>query len=395
MIFQTKSIVTSSKNKNIGHLHADCKGGHCLLLFNAIIFIALFFINPLYTLIILTISNFFLKIKLYILMFWGFFYSTLIFNREYNISFIPSGGDDVIGYAKVIENLRGLNFIDIFNVQIMSGYEPIAQIFWWVLVNIGLSVNQIVFLQLFAWVVTLILLANYVSKRFSVFILIIGLGLYPEIIPLQFHTFYRSSWAFMFLALSIIYFKNRPINILTISAFFSHFITGIIIFFQLFFAKNIFNRRVFIILFFSMLIFYTTGMIDGLISKLIYYSSSYTHIFDLSIVKSQLLGIATLLLFYYFSSKDLTCKYMFYSALMIFILTFIPFISWISMRLFVFVAPIAFMVCAPVRNRYVLYGVTSLSLFRYVSNISSEYGIYNAWGTEFIFISFDKIFGIL
>ena len=136
-------------------------------------------------------------------------------------------------------------------------------------------------------------------------------------------------------------------------------------------------------------------MTDGLVRKLIYYSSTYTHVFDLSIIKSQLLGIATLLLFYYFSSKDLTCKYMFYSALTIFILTFIPFISWIAMRLFVFVAPIAFMVCAPVRSRYVLYGVASLSLFRYVSNISSEYGIYNAWGTEFIFISFDKIFGIL
>ena len=394
MIFQTKSIATSSKNKSIEYPHSDCKKSYGRLSFHAIIFIALFFINPLYTLIILTISNFFLKIKLYILLFWGFFYSTLIFNREYDIRFIPSGGDDVTGYAKVIENLRGLNFTDIFNPQIMSGYEPVSQVIWWIAINIGLSVNQIVFLQLFAWVVVLILLANYVSKRFSVFILIIGLGLYPEIIPLQFHTFYRSAWAFMFIALGIIYFKNRPINKFIILAFFSHFVTAIIIFFQLFFVKNFFNRRNLILLFFLMLILFSTGMIDGLISKLIYYYSSYTHVFHLSIVKSQLLGAATLLLFYYFSSKNLTCKYMFYSALAVFIFTFIPFISWISMRLFVFIAPIAFMVCAPVRNRYVLYGAASLSLFRYISNISSEYGIYNAWETEFIFIS-HKIFDIL
>ena len=168
-------------------------------IFNAAIFMMLFFISPLYSLVILTILNIFSKIKKYVLIFWAFTYSLFLYNREYDISFMPTGDDDVAGYIKVIENLKGLNFIDIFNVQIMSGYEPVPHIIWWIAMNIGLSVNQVIFLQLFAWVMVLTMLAHYVSKRFSMLILMIGLGLYPEIIPLQFHSLYRSSWAFMFL----------------------------------------------------------------------------------------------------------------------------------------------------------------------------------------------------
>ena len=307
---------------------------------------------------------------------------------------MPTGNDDVAGYIKVIERLKDLNFIDIFDPQIMSGYEPVSQVIWWVAMNIGLSINQVIFLQLFTWVIVLIMLAHHVSKRFSVFILMIGMGLYAEIIPLQFHSLYRSSWAFMFISLSIIYAKKNPINGLTILAFFSHFASGIIIFFKLIFERNIFNRYIFILLLLFTLIFIKMDLLSGIFSKLTHYHSSYVHSYNLDIVKSQLLGIVTLLLFYNFTSKNPTQKYMFYSALSIYIFTFIPFISWISMRLFVLVAPLAFMVCAPVRNKYVLYGAVFLSLFRFVLSISSEHGLYNMWGTDF-FISLDRVFGVL
>jgi hypothetical protein len=348
----------------------------------------------------LTFLNVFLKIRVYVLICWSFSYSLLLSNREYNISFIPSGGDDVIGYAKVIENLINLNFVDIFNPQIMSGYEPVSQVIWWVSINIGLLINQIIFFQLVAWTLVLVILANHVSKRFSVFILMIGLGMYPEIIPLQFHSFYRSSWAFLFISLAIVYAENKKANLLIVLAFFSHFTTGIVIFFKLIFERNklfklIFQKHTIILLFLAIFVLVKMDLLSGIFSKIMHYYSSYTHVFHLGIIKSQLFGASTLVLFYFFSSKSTINKYIFYSAFTIYVVTFIPFISWVSMRLFVLVAPIAFMVCAPLRNKHILYGAVFLSLFRYVSNISSEYSIYNAWGTEFIFISLVKVFGVM
>ena len=383
-----KTPMPSIKNKNY-----DNNNPYALFLFllNILTFPILFLINPLYSIFILVFSNIFVRIKTYIILLWGFAYSILLSNKKYDISFIPSGGDDVIGYSWVFEKIKDLNFTEIFNLHIMAGHEPFTQILWWGALQIGLSPYQILFIQLFAWVSVLIFLANYISKRFSVFILMIGLGLYPEIIPYEFHSLYRSAWASMFLMLSIIFFKNTYSAL----AVFSHFASLFVIFFQLLFSTNIFQKKLsYIFVFFLIIIFYNFDFHLGMYEKISYYYSNYTHTYNLSIIKSQLLGLLTICLFYTFSNKDNDCKNYFYSVVAIYLITFIPPISWVSMRLFIVVAPIAFMVCAPLRNRYILYAVTFLCIFRYASNISNENAIYNAWGTDFIFIFLDKVFTI-
>ena len=91
-----KTPMSSRKNKNY-----DNNSFYSLFLFflNILIFPVLFLINPLYSIFILIFSNIFIRIKTYIILLWGFAYSILLSNKNYNISFIPSGGDDVIGYS--------------------------------------------------------------------------------------------------------------------------------------------------------------------------------------------------------------------------------------------------------------------------------------------------------
>mgnify|MGYP000082419123 CR=1 FL=1 len=396
MIINNVPILGSKNNFLFKCFNINSRTYPFFILFSAAHLLALILINPLYVLISLTIFNLFFKVKLYILVLWGFCFSTLLFKREYNIDYIfNSGADDVIGYTENIRNLKFLSFKNIFNPQVMTGYEPVAQIIWWILIKIGLSVNQIIFIQLFSWVTVLVVLANFISNRFSVLVLMIGLGLYAQIIPIQFHSLYRSAWAFTFFALSLVYYKDKPINILSGLAFFSHFAIGFVIFIHIAVSKKIFNLKSLALGLLAMIVFFELNLLEGLLAKLIHYSSSYTHVYHQSIVLSQLLGMATLLLFYSFSAKDRICKSLFYTTGFIFIFTFIPFVSWISMRLFVIVAPLAFMVCAPLRNVYVLFGVSCLCLFRFISNISSESSVYNAWGTEFMFVTLTKLGSLL
>jgi hypothetical protein len=346
---------------------------------NYFLLVVVLLLNPLLSLFIAALLNFFVLINKKLLYIYAFVYTIFIVNREYYVRFGENNGDDTVRYIPFIRDMLNMDFFDalITQVEIFS-IEPIPRLIWWMETNIGLDVNAIIFIQVFVWFVSLILLAKKVSSRFSFVILFIGVCFFSYTVPYTFFHLYRQAWALSFFMLYIVFFGSRWRYLLLVLSCLSHMLI-----IPVFLAIELLVRKIKpsnVILFLITMLSLSYLLWEPISAKFFAYSSVDN--FNYNPLKSIIYAILFCLLFYLSKNNNalhLITRYLFFFLVAIYVIALFPFLSDIANRYVLLLSPVLIMMTAPlsIRYRWVLFMLFALSAARLMLMLISDGNIYS------------------
>ena len=344
-----------------------------------ILFILLLLIlNPIYGIIILGLYNLYRRIDFKILFIWAISYSTLLSNRKYFIRFSESSNDDTITYIPHIINLKNLSFFEAFKLENMTGVEPFSQLYWWLSQLIGIPVSIVVLSQVCFWTIGLLILATSISYRYSATLLLLAIGLFPALIPYAFFHQYRQSWAMFFVCISLSYYRKPIFNGLKILYLSSHLSTLIIwlidLIINLIHKKNflkIISTLILIIILYLLIV----NSIVFRINKYFFESEDQIGINGMAI--KSIIGIISISLFYKYCERNIKHKLVYFTTIMVFIISFFPVFESFSNRLISLIVPISLIMIAPIRNWKLLSIIAVISATQLINYLSTNENLYS------------------
>jgi hypothetical protein len=337
------------------------------------------FVNPLFSICILGFFNILGRVSIFLSFIWGVKLWAL-FPSDAHL--FPSAygrfANDIPFYYDIIENLSTLSLPQAFLPQFMSGYEPIPQLLWFSLRQFGFSTELIISLQLFIWIQVFIIAAQTLSTRYSIFIIIVGLCLYPNILLFALFSLYRSSWAFSFLCLFFI-FQSRSFKFTALTAsVLSHFLALPALLFR--FSNRILSPKVLLFFFISILLFIRSGLLQGLLLKINFYSLYNAEVEPSTLFSLFFTIFISSLLFIFSTNRDDLFILSFFLLLLYVVLFITPVLTLAASRYFVLIAPISFMVLVSRQKPFLIYCFVTFSVYRFyvaIGDGTSALSIFN------------------
>lgn len=337
------------------------------------------FLNPLLSLFITALLNFFISINNKLLYIYAFVYTTFIVNREYYVRFGENNGDDTVRYIPFIRDMLNLDFSNaLFAQREIFSIEPVPRLIWWVEAQLGLDVNTIIYIQVLVWVFSLIFLAGKISSRFSFVILFIGICFFSYTVPYTYFHLYRQAWALSFFILYVISFGSRWRYFFLILSCFSHMLIIPIVLAIELLVKKIKLSSIIISLTTIFLLSYLLW--EPISAKLYAYSSVDNY--NYNPLKSIIYLILFCLLFYISKNDNemlFITRHLFVFLVAIYIIGLFPFLADITNRYVLLLSPILIMMTAPlsIRYRWVLFILFALSSAKLLVMLLSDGNIYS------------------
>lgn len=178
-------------------------------------FFLTFFVNPFFSIYIITIFKETYSYKNRLLIFILIISFTLFFfSREYGIQFTEGSDDDIPNYLWMYKSNMYVSFLEIFSrfIQNPGQNEPIWHGFWWFFINFGLSDYYFVFLHCFLNISLVFILLLQISRLGKINLLRL-LIVYLFLTPISIESIgflWRQQIAFsLFMIGCLFYFDNK------------------------------------------------------------------------------------------------------------------------------------------------------------------------------------------
>lgn len=346
---------------------------------NYFLLVVFLLLNPLLSLFIAALLNFFVLINKKLLYIYAFVYTIFIVNREYYVRFGENNGDDTVRYIPFIRDMLNMDFFDALITQReIFSIEPIPRLIWWMETNLGLDVNTIIFIQVFVWFFSVTLLAKKVSSRFSFVILFIGVCFFSYTVPYTFFHLYRQAWALSFFILYIVFFGSRWRYLSLVLSCLSHMLIIPVFLVIELLVRKIKPSNIILLL---IAIFSLSYLLWEPISAKFFAYSSVDN-FNYNPLKSIIYSILFCLLFYLSKNNNallLITRYLFFFLVAIYIIALFPFLADIANRYVLLLSPVLIMMTAPlsIRYRWVLFMLFALSAAKLMLMLISDGNIYS------------------
>lgn len=352
---------------------------------NFVLILLTLVVNPLYSIVIFSILNICKPINRIILYFWGVLYCFIFPSIQEGIdgSNIKDLGGDIQGYITGIQRLDGLGLNDAFSNHNMTGHEPGVHLIWYAMINSGISIDALLILQRLFWITVLVAFVTSISKRYSAAILMIGLGLYPYVIPTLFIDLYRNSWAFAFFLIGYMLTRIRwgAYGLSGLSHF--SFLFPIIIDLA---VNNRSRIRTFVIMSMILATAYISNILsETIFSKLQYYYSHFNYTLSVTEVYSLFTLIAITLWLFFFKKRGRAFNLGAWLLAVFIIVKIFPVTNFVSSRLFISVGPIAFMLLASSLKKIGLNVILIISIIKYTVAILLGETVFYLFDADAIF----------
>ncbi|MFM5841508.1 EpsG family protein [Aeromonas sanarellii] len=346
---------------------------------NYVLLVAILFLNPLLSLLIAALLNFFVSIKKTVLYVYVFVYTVFIVNREYFVRFGESNGDDTVRYIPFIRDMQSLGFIDsLLTQREIFSIEPIPRLIWWGEALLGFNINLIIFIQAFFWVIAFALLADKISSRFSFVVFFIGICFFAYTVPYTFFHLYRQAWALSFFVLYIVFFGSRWRYLLLALSCLSHMLIIPVFLVIELLARKIKLSKVLILLIITCCLGYFLW--EPISAKFFAYSSIDN--FNYNPSKSIIYSIFFCLIFYLSKSSNALLdisRYLLFFLVFVYVIALFPFLADIANRYVLLLSPVLVMMTVPlsIRHRWILFILFGLSAAKLVVMLISDGNIYS------------------